>query len=135
MVQSKCATDGERVFIGDWVNTLHAIDAAKGDEVWAVKMGTTKEGKIATPYSPAISSPTVGDGKVYVTTNDGVIHALDTKTGHIACGVVGEGQEQARLLRPALPRRQNYIAIGDEGRRSASTRRRVNCSGSATPAA
>ena len=116
MVQSKCATDGERVFIGDWVNTLHAIDAAKGEEVWAVKMGKTKEGKIATPYSPAISSPTVGDGKVYVTTNDGVIHALDTKTGNIAWEWWEKDKNKLGYSGPLFHDGKIYIAIGDEGR-------------------
>ncbi|MGB7161488.1 MAG: PQQ-binding-like beta-propeller repeat protein [Tepidisphaeraceae bacterium] len=116
MVQSKCATDGERVFIGDWVNTLRAIDVARGEEIWAVKMGRTKDGRIATPYSPAISSPAVGDGKVYVTTNDGVIHALDAKTGHMAWEWWEKDKNKLGYSGPLFHDGKIYIAIGDEGR-------------------
>jgi len=116
MVQSKCATDGELVFIGDWVNTLRAIDPAKGQEVWAVKMGRTAKGIIATPYSPAISSPTVGDGRVYVTTNDGVIHALETKTGHMVWEWWEKDKNKLGYSGPLFRDGKIYIAIGDEGR-------------------
>lgn len=116
MVQSKCVTDGERVFIGDWVNTLRAIDPAKGEQVWEVKMGRTAKGIIATPYSPAISSPAVGDGKVYVTTNDGVLHALDAKTGHMAWEWWEKDKNKLGYSSPLFHNDRIYIAIGDEGR-------------------
>jgi outer membrane protein assembly factor BamB len=116
MVQSKCATDGERVFIGDWNNTLRAIDPAKGEELWAVKMGRTAKGVIATPYSPAISSPTVGDGKVYVTTNDGVIHALDVRTGHMVWEWWEKDKNKLGYSGPLFQDGKIYVAIGDEGR-------------------
>jgi outer membrane protein assembly factor BamB len=32
-------------------------------------------------FSPAITSPAVGEGRVYVCTNDGVLHAVNIKTG------------------------------------------------------
>ncbi|MDQ3440291.1 MAG: PQQ-binding-like beta-propeller repeat protein, partial [Planctomycetota bacterium] len=116
MVQSKCATDGELVFIGDWVNTLRAIDTVKGEQLWEVKMGRTAKGIIATPYSPAISSPTVGDGKVYVTTNDGVIHALDAKTGHMAWEWWEKDKNKLGYSGPLFHDGKIYVAIGDEGR-------------------
>ncbi len=116
MVQSKCATDGTRVFIGDWNNTLRAIDAAKGEQLWAVKMGRTAKGIIATPYSPAISSPAVGDGKVYVTTNDGVLHALDAKSGQMIWEWWEKDKNKLGYSGPLFHDNRIYVAIGDEGR-------------------
>ncbi|HEV2292591.1 MAG TPA: PQQ-binding-like beta-propeller repeat protein [Tepidisphaeraceae bacterium] len=116
MVQSKCATDGERVFIGDWVNTLRAIGPAKGEQLWEVKMGRTAKGIIATPYSPAIASPAVGDGKVYITTNDGVLHALDTKTGHMVWEWWEKDKNKLGYSGPLFHDGRIYVAIGDEGR-------------------
>ncbi len=81
MYQSKPATDGEHFFFAGWDNHLRCIDAGSGKEVWSDELGKAPSGKIAFPYSPAIASPTVGDGQVYVTTNDGVLHAIDISTG------------------------------------------------------
>jgi outer membrane protein assembly factor BamB len=83
MYQSKAATDGTRFYLGGWDNTIRAIDAATGKEVWDIKVGKTSKGVIAFPYSPAISSPAVGDGKVFITSNDGVLHALDANDGRV----------------------------------------------------
>ena len=116
MVQSKCATDGQLVFIGDWANTLRAIDAAAGREVWQVKMGRAPSGSIATPYSPAISAPAVGDGKVYVATNDGVLHAIDARTGKIAWEWWEKGKNRLGYSGPLFHSGRIYLAIGSEGR-------------------
>src|SRR5207253_2734766 len=74
----------EHFFVGAWDNTLRAIDAASGKIAWEKKIGKDKNGKIQFYYSPAISSPAVGDGKVFVTTNDGILHAFDANTGDVA---------------------------------------------------
>jgi outer membrane protein assembly factor BamB len=73
--QSRAATDGATFYLGGWDNTVYALDAATGDPKWKVKLGQTFEN------SPAIASPAVGDGRVYVCTNDGSLHCLDAQTG------------------------------------------------------
>lgn len=83
MYQSKAATDGTRFFVGGWDNYFRAFDVLSGQELWKNKFGRSFY------YSPAIGSPTVGDGKVFVTSNDGVLHAMDTITGKVLWEVNG----------------------------------------------
>jgi outer membrane protein assembly factor BamB len=81
MYQSKAATDGVNFYLGGWDNTIRAISASTGKQVWNIKVGKTTKGLIAFPYSPAISSPAVGDGKIFISSNDGVLHAFKTSDG------------------------------------------------------
>lgn len=84
LYQSKTATDGERFFVGGWDNYFRCIDAETGSEIWKKFLG--KEQRMLPNFSafaPAITSPTVSNehGLVFISTNDGILHALDTKTG------------------------------------------------------
>lgn len=83
MYQSKVATDGARFFVGGWDNYFRAFGARHGQELWKNKFGRSFY------YSPAIGSPTVGDGKVFVSSNDGVLHAMDAASGQLAWEVNG----------------------------------------------
>jgi outer membrane protein assembly factor BamB len=83
MYQSKAATDGTHFYLGGWDNTLRCIEAATGKEVWNIKVGRNAKGIMSFALSPAISSPAVADGKVFVTSNDGVLHAVNTADGKI----------------------------------------------------
>lgn len=74
--QSAAATDGERFFVGAWDRHVYALDAATGEPRWR-RQATPK----SFAYSPAIGSPAVGGGTVYVPSNDNVLHALDAATG------------------------------------------------------
>ena len=77
MYQSQAATDGERFFVGGWDNFFRALDVKTGREVWKQKFGRSFY------FAPAIGSPTVGEGKVFVTSNDGLLHAMDAATGKV----------------------------------------------------
>jgi outer membrane protein assembly factor BamB len=83
MYQSKVATDGARFFVGGWDNYFRAFGARHGQELWKNKFGRSFY------YSPAIGSPTVGDGKVFVSSNDGVLHAMDAASGQVLWEVNG----------------------------------------------
>ncbi|MDB5322041.1 MAG: WD40-like repeat [Phycisphaerales bacterium] len=111
MYQSNTATDGERFFVGGWDNTFRAIDAATGKVAWERRIGKDKNGKIQFYYSPAISSPAVGEGKVFVTTNDGVLHAFDTVSGEVAWEFDGK---RVGYSSPLFHEGKVYCAIGDE---------------------
>jgi outer membrane protein assembly factor BamB len=113
MYQSNTATDGQHFFVGGWDNTFRAIDAASGKVTWEKKIGKDKNGKIQFYYSPAISSPAVGDGKVFVTTNDGILHAFDTNTGDTAWEFDGK---KVGYSSPLYHDGRVYCAIGDEGK-------------------
>jgi outer membrane protein assembly factor BamB len=114
MYQSNTATDGEKFFVGGWDNTFRAIDAKTGKIAWEKKVGRdAKSGKIMFYYSPAISSPAVGDGHVYVTSNDGVLHAFDTRTGDETWSFDGK---KLGYSSPLYHAGKVFVAIGDEGR-------------------
>jgi outer membrane protein assembly factor BamB len=83
MYQSGATTDGTRFFVGGWDNYFRAIDVTSGRELWKQKFGR------AFYFAPAIGSPTVGDGRVYVTSNDGVLHVMDATSGKVLWEVPG----------------------------------------------
>lgn len=73
--QSRAATDGESFYLGGWDNTLYAVDAATGTLRWTLRMGTSFY------YSPAVSSPTLAEGRLYICSLDNRLHAVDTRSG------------------------------------------------------
>ncbi|WP_170065516.1 PQQ-binding-like beta-propeller repeat protein [Abditibacterium utsteinense] len=83
MFQSQIATDGQRFFVGGWDNTFRALDVVSGREVWNRKFGKSFY------FSPAIGSPVAGNGQVFVTSNDGFLHAMEAATGKVQWEVLG----------------------------------------------
>ena len=81
MFQSQAATDGEHFFLGGWDNHFRCIDAKSGQLKWDLVLGRKTAAKNFSPYAPAITSPAVGGGKVFVSTNDGILHALRIDDG------------------------------------------------------
>lgn len=81
--QSRAAAADGVFYLGGWDNTLYALDAATGAPKWKSQMGRSQAGKgaISFYYSPAIASPTVAEGRVFVCTNDGTLHAVNAATG------------------------------------------------------
>jgi outer membrane protein assembly factor BamB len=81
--QSRVAAADGVFYLGGWDNTLYALDAVTGTPKWKAPMGRSNSGRgnISFYYSPAIASPTVGEGRVYVCTNDGILHAVNINTG------------------------------------------------------
>jgi outer membrane protein assembly factor BamB len=110
MYQSKPATDGVHFFFAGWDNHLRCIDAASGKELWSDEIGKAPSGKIAFPYSPAIASPTVGDGQVFVTSNDGVLHAVAIDTGHENWSF---SNKRLGYSGPLFHDHKVYVVIGD----------------------
>lgn len=90
MYQSQAATDGERFFVGGWDNYFRCLEVKTGKELWKQPFGKhEKSGKYLFYFAPAIGSPTVGNGKVFVSSNDGQLHAMDAKTGKIVWEIPG----------------------------------------------
>jgi len=116
MFQSKVATDGQRFFVGGWDNTFRCLDVTTGTEFWSHRFGKdAKSGKIMFYYAPAISSPAVDRDaqRVYVTSNDGVLHAVQTTTGNIAWEYDGKKLGYAG---PLVRGGRVYVPIGEEGK-------------------
>lgn len=79
LYQSQAATDGERFFLGGWDQAFRCVEAATGRELWNRTFGRSFY------YSPAIGSPRVlPDGRVAVTSNDGLLHVIEVATGKIS---------------------------------------------------
>jgi len=107
MYQSNVATDGRRFFMGGWDNYLRCLDARTGREEWAIKLGKSMY------YAPAIASPAVGGGKVFVTSNDGVLHAVDIESGQMAWEFDGK---KLGYSSPLYHAGRIYVAFGEGGR-------------------
>jgi outer membrane protein assembly factor BamB len=69
-VKAAAAIAGGRVFFGDDIGTVHALDLATGTEVWKFK---TEGGIEATPL--------VLDGKVFIGSSDAALYALGAADG------------------------------------------------------
>jgi outer membrane protein assembly factor BamB len=63
------AADGT-VYVGGYDNTLYALDAATGEEIWTY-----------TTDGPVCAAPTVTDGTVYFASDDGRAYAVDAESG------------------------------------------------------
>jgi outer membrane protein assembly factor BamB len=81
--QSRAAASDGVFYLGGWDNTLYALEASSGKVKWSVKIGRSNGGRgnLMFYFSPAITSPTIADGRLYICTNDGVLHALNAQTG------------------------------------------------------
>jgi outer membrane protein assembly factor BamB len=77
LYQSAAITDGSRFYLGGWDNKFRCLDARTGTPVWTNTFGRSFY------YAPAIGSPTLGAGKVFVTSNDGLLHAMDAVSGKV----------------------------------------------------
>jgi hypothetical protein len=113
MYQTKTATDGQRFFVGGWDNHFRCIDAKEGKLLWDVILGRPTKAKNFSPYAPAITSPAVGGGKVYCSTNDGILHALNiedhAEAWHIDWKKMGYSS-------PIFVDGKVYCALSDEGK-------------------
>jgi outer membrane protein assembly factor BamB/predicted MPP superfamily phosphohydrolase len=109
--QSHVTADQDTFYLGGWDNTFYALDAVTGTPRWTVKLGKTFY------YSPAISTPALGNGRVYVCTNDGMLHALNVANGHEDWAVhAPQGSDAFGYSSPVVLGLSLYIAgLGDHG--------------------
>ena len=113
MYQAKAATDGELFFLGCWDNTFHAIDARSGTQRWVLRPGKRQRNWTFSAFSPAITSPAVGNGKVFVSTNDGILHAFDIP---LANQVWQIDWERMGYSSPLFHEGRVYAGLDDKGR-------------------
>ncbi len=113
MYQSQTATDGKSFFVGGWDNFFRCIDAKSGKENWKIELGRKQAYKNFSQYAPAITSPAVGEGLVFVSTNDGILHGLKIADGsevwHVNWLRMGYSS-------PLYHNGNVYCAMSDEGR-------------------
>jgi outer membrane protein assembly factor BamB/3',5'-cyclic AMP phosphodiesterase CpdA len=81
--QSRAAADKGVFYLGGWDNTLYALEASTGQVKWRSQMGRSDNGRgeLIFYFSPAIASPTIAEDRLYICSNDGVLHALNAQTG------------------------------------------------------
>jgi outer membrane protein assembly factor BamB len=109
--QSRAATDGSAFYLGGWDNMVYALDAATGEPRWTRKLGR------AFYYAPAIASPSVVNGRVYICTNDNTLYSLDARTGEIKWSInAPKGSDPLGYSSPVVSNDTIYIAgLGDNG--------------------
>jgi outer membrane protein assembly factor BamB len=114
MFQSQTATDGTRFFVGGWDNHFRCIDAKSGKVNWDLVLGRVQpQYPNFSAYAPAITSPAVGDGKVFISTNDGILHALNTEDGKEAWHIDWKNMGYSS---PLYHDGRVYCALSDKGR-------------------
>jgi len=64
------AVVGKRVYVGDWLGDVYALDARNGDVIWREHVGGAVKGAIA-----------VSGNRVYVGAYDGHVYAFSARTG------------------------------------------------------
>ena len=111
MFQSKAATDGEHFFVGGWDNHFRCIDT-KGAIAWDLELGKKQALRGFSAFAPAITHPCVGGGKVFVSTNDGVFHAIDIASGKEAWKV---DRKNMGYSSPCYHDGKVYFALSDKG--------------------
>lgn len=86
--QSVAATDGEVFVQGCWDSHLYGLDATSGRQLWreACQPRTFA-------FSPAIGSPVIADGHVYVVANGNGLFKFDVRTGERKWEVASAGQK------------------------------------------
>jgi outer membrane protein assembly factor BamB len=70
---------GSRVYVGDWLGNIYALDASTGRTVWVFHAGGKVKGAIA-----------MSGGKLYVGAYDGHVYALDADTGKLLWRASGD---------------------------------------------
>jgi outer membrane protein assembly factor BamB len=113
MYQTQTGSDGERFFVGSWDNHFRCIDAKEGQMVWDKVLGRPTKAKNFSPYAPAITSPAVGDGKVFISTNDGILHGIDINSGDEAWRI---DWKKMGYSSPHFRDGKVYGALSDEGK-------------------
>ena len=110
---TKTATDGERFFVGGWDNYFRCIEAKSGNELWAIPLGRKQRFANFSAFAPAITAPAVGNGKVFVSTNDGILHALKIENGEEVWQV---DWKKMGYSSPLFHEGRVYAALSDEGK-------------------
>jgi outer membrane protein assembly factor BamB len=118
--QSRAAAADGVFILGGWDNALYAVATDTGQLRWKQPMGRTDggRGRISFYYSPAIASPTVSGNRVYVCTNDGLLHCLDIATGAEQWAVrAPTGGDTFGYSSPLVHEGRVYLGgLGDKGR-------------------
>jgi outer membrane protein assembly factor BamB len=113
MFQTKTATDGEHFFVGGWDNHFRCIDATSGNVVWDLELGRKTAAKNFSPFAPAITSPAIGDGKVFISTNDGILHGIKIDTHEELWSV---DWRRMGYSSPIYHEGRVYCGLSDEGK-------------------
>lgn len=108
--QSVAATDGKRFYVGAWDNQLYALEASSGALVWKQPCCPR-----TFAYSPAIGSPCVADGRVYVSANGNGLFSFDAATGEKAWEISSPGDKYGHSGPVVVGDRVVVGCLGDKG--------------------
>jgi len=108
--QSVATTDGKLAFIGAWDSHLYAIDPTTGETAWR---RPCQERTFA--FSPAISSPCVADGRVFVAANGNGLFCFDAASGEPIWMVESPGEKYGHSSPRPFADRLVVGCLGDAG--------------------
>jgi len=94
-----------RVYVGDWLGNVYALDARTGKTVWEYHTGGKIKGAVA-----------LGGKRVYVGAYDGWLYALDARTGRLVWRASGDSRlfgHGTFYSTPALAYGRVYIGSTD----------------------
>ena len=77
MVEAKPLVREGRLYVADWANTVHCLNAATGDVLWQQTVGSNRY------YSPAGSTPVILGDALYLVSPDQHLYCLDLATGEV----------------------------------------------------
>ena len=112
MFQSKTATDGEHFFVGGWDNHFRCINATSGNVAWDLQLGRKQALPGFSAFAPSITNPCVGDGRVFVSTNDGIFHSINIADGTEAWKI---DRKNMGYSSPCFHDGKVFFALSDKG--------------------
>lgn len=107
--QSKATTDGTSFYLAGSNNNLFALDALTGKVRWSKQFGKSRF------VSPAVASPCVSDGRVYLCTKDNALYSLNAVNGEVIWAVKSPREGDAfGESSPVVVNKRLYIAGNGE---------------------
>ncbi len=118
--QSRAAASDGMFVLGGWDNAVYAIRTTTGTVAWKREMGRTQGGKgrLSFYYSPAIASPSISNGRVFICTNDGLLHCMRLSDGEELWAVrAPAGSDTFGYSSPLVHRGRVFLGgLGESGR-------------------
>ncbi len=92
-----------RVYVGDWLGMVYALDARTGRVDWSFETGGAVKGGVA-----------LSGNRVFVGSYDGDLYALDAATGHLLWRAAGLSGSGAFYSTPSVAYGRVYIGSTDD---------------------
>jgi len=111
-VSATPAVVGDFLYVPDWAGNLFKVDARTGAAVWSRRLGDL----VGLAKSVSRTTPAVGDGALYVVTQDGAyLLALSAATGDLVWKTALDGHPSAVITQsPVLFQQRIYVGVSSK---------------------